>query len=252
MSLLSAEEIARKYAGKVVKANVIKSSPVSDAAGGSVTSFDARVIGYKKWTAKDPYSYVAVEVLAPNQTKFTIADLQSGYTYTHKTDSKAYGKKLFPEELTLPAVSNAPVHKVGKVISEWPHKCPKCQSPAFISNCLVDCSKKDCANKFKTRDAKSLFLPVEMREIGWDREPGKHRPEVDDDGFLICPTCKSESISAQAYGGKWKTTKPYVLLTNCDRGHEWSVSVEKGDRAWGINHTDVLVFNGSGFTKVKQ
>jgi len=43
---------------------------------------------------------------------------------------------------------STPTESSGKFISEYPHKCPKCQAPAYISFMdKVDCSREGCSGE---------------------------------------------------------------------------------------------------------
>jgi hypothetical protein len=145
------------------------------------------------------------------------------------------------------AIKAPPAKKIKqRVIPEFPHTCPLCKSPAWISSFLIDCSNVKCTHKYKSKSAQELFLPKEMRPFGTDA-PGKHRPEVDDEGFLICSKCTKRAISGVL--DKNALTKVVSLKTSCENKHAWTVKVEKGDKLIGAKGYN-LVFSGVGFTKM--
>lgn len=238
--LLSAKEIATRYAGRTVRCKVTKSSPVTDAVGTPLDHFDAKIIGWKSSTMTDP-SYVCVEVLPPGVTGTRLEKFNSGYTYTADRNKQGYGKKLLPEEIIPPAdagnVTAAPAKK--KDIPEWPDKCRDCGSPAFILSTRIDCSNPQCQHKFKTHSGLDLFLPAEMRPPGWDKDPfRKRRNGVDKDDFVICDTCKKRAVD----GHFNKKDKLGEFSAKCSAGHTWKSDLHIGDKIDTKN--GVLAYKG--------
>lgn len=227
--MLSPKTFAEKYSGGIFNCKVNKSTPVFDNKPGiKVSSFDGRIVGWKKSSPRDLHEYIIVEVLPPHKTNYLLSDF-GGCIFTHKDyNKKGYGKRLYVEEVEIPSNDTT-----KKVIPEWPNKCKDCGSPAYVGSSMIDCSNKDCKNKFSTRSGLDLFLPKEMRE--WDKPLIKERAGIDKDGFIICPTCKS-----RAYSGTRVNTK---LTTICGNKHRWTAVMEKNDKLEGINKR-ILVFNG--------
>lgn len=162
--MLTAKEIAEKYADRVITVNLISSSPAMNNNGDLIKTFSAKIIGWKQTSVKDPFEYVVVQVLAPNKTKLTLGGMANkDYKLTTiKYDSAGWGKKVFPGEINLPADDGKPiVYKSAKKISEWPHTCRDCGSPAFVLSFNIDCSNKACKNKYKTNSGLDLFFPRE-------------------------------------------------------------------------------------------
>jgi len=236
--ILTAKEIAERYAGRTVRCKVTKSSSVLDDAGNKLDHFDAKVIGWKSASANDP-AYVCVEVLPPGVTGTKLDKFNLGYHYTSVRNSNGWGKKLLPEEIIPPAdakVMSAP----KKDIPEWPDKCRDCKSPAFVLSTRIDCSNPQCKHKFKTHSAQDLFLPLEMRPPGWDKDPNrKRRAGVDKDDFVICDTCKKRAVDGTFSKDKDKLGE---LNAVCPDGHKWKSNLHIGDKLQGKN--GVLAYKG--------
>lgn len=67
-------------------------------------------------------------------------------TPTKETKAAAYKDPSYASLYAL-YVDNAPAKKIHKAIdlSHYPHKCPRCYSPAYIGMMNnIDCSNKDC------------------------------------------------------------------------------------------------------------
>ena len=237
---MTAKDIAEKYAGQVLKCKVIKSALIDGIPAGQ--EYEAKILGWKSASAADPHEYVAVEVLPPGKTHFKIGDLIAGYHWTHKPiDKGKYGKRIYPEEVILPAETTpTPTESKPKVIPDWPHKCRDCGSPALEFTTRIDCSNDKCKNHFKTSSGMDLFLPKNIQDA-LKQPKVKLRPEVDQDGYLICPTCK-----ARAFSGKWQNAAKRLFSTSCSGGHKWSVQVEPGDRLVGKSKK-ALTYNGKSF-----
>ncbi len=155
---MTAKEIAQKYAGQVVKCSLNKSPPIDDGAGHYIKTFDARIIGWKNAIGSDP-EFVAVEVLPPGKTKYLIAHFIKGYHFTTAVNKGGYAKKLLANEIILPSIGNSS----PKYISQWPHKCRDCGSPAQILLNAIDCSNEKCHHKYKTSSGSDLFVPKNMK-----------------------------------------------------------------------------------------
>lgn len=234
--LLSAKEIATRYAGRILRCN----ATVFDDKGNKLTHFDGKVIGYKAATQSDP-SYVCVEVMPPAVTAVKLDKFNAGYTYTDIRNKNGWGKKLLASEIVPPAdagnVMAAPPKK--KDIPEWPDKCRDCGSPAFILSTRIDCSNANCVHKFKTHSGLDLFLPAEMRPPGWDKDPfRKRRAGVDKDDFVICDTCKKRAVD----GTFDKKGKLGELTAKCPDGHTWKSDLHIGDKIEAKN--GVLAYKG--------
>lgn len=237
--MLTAKEIATKYAGRTLKCKVTTSSPVIDAsgAGDTLDYFDAKIIGWKSSTATDP-SYVCVEVLPPGKTPLLLEYFNLGYNYTADRNLKGYGKKLLPEEIIADQAIPAPNKTKSRVIPEWPDKCRDCGSDAFVLSTRIDCSNPKCKHKFKTHSATDLFLPAEMRPPGWDKDPNrKRRAGVDKDDFVICDTCKKRAVD-----GSFVKDKVGQLKAICPDGHKWSSDLHIGDKLVGKDRT--MIYKG--------
>lgn len=238
--MLSAKEIATKYAGRTVKCKVTTSSPVFDLSGKNIDYFDAKVVGYKLAFGADP-AYVCVEVLPPHQTKLKLAGFKAGYVFTITRNTDGYGKKLLPEEIVPLADTEIAMASPSKKkdIPEWPDKCKDCGSPAYIGDLRIDCSNPGCKNKFKTHSAFDLFLPTEMRPPGWDKDPNrKRRSGVDKDDFVICDTCKKRAVD----GSFNKKDKLGEFSAKCPDGHTWKSDLHIGDKI--MAKSGVLAYKG--------
>jgi hypothetical protein len=235
--LLTAKEIATRYAGCIVKCKVTTSSPVIDSAGIKLDYFDAKIIGWKLQITP----YVLLEILAPGITINKLLFFNSGYYYTAPRNTNAYGKKVLPEEIILPTDSDkvtTTIRTPAKVIPEWPDKCRDCGSPAFILSTRIDCSNTACKHKFKTHSATDLFLPKEQRPPGWDKDPNrKRRYGVDNDDFVICISCKK-----RAFDGTFTKDKIGELKATCPDGHKWTSDLHIGDKVAGKDR--VLIYKG--------
>lgn len=241
--MLSSKEIAQRFAGQSVKCKVSKSVPVTDTNGNSLDSFDAKIVGWKSATLKEP-SYVCVEVLPPATTPVPLSKFNLGYHYTADRNDNGYGKKLFPEEIILPAsvekiADVAPTQKAKRVIPEWPDKCRDCGNPAVIMSTCIDCSNPSCKNKYKTHSGLDLFLPVEMRPPGWDKDPfRKRRNGIDQEDFIVCDMCKSRANS----GSFVSKDKLGAFKAICHKNHTWRFELNIGDKL--ASKDRVLVYKG--------
>jgi len=234
--VLSAKDIAKQFAGQTVKCRVTKSSPALDASNNPINEFDAKIVGWKYPIGKEP-AFVCVEVLPPVKTKFLIGQLDEDYSFTVKRNPKAFGKKLFPEELILPQIEPTEVQSKARVIPEWPDKCRDCNSPAVVMSTQIDCSNPSCKNKFRTHSGLDLFLPKEMRPPGWDKDPNrKRRPGVDQGDFIICTLCK-----LRASDGSFVKDKIGTFKAKCPKDHTWTFELNIGDKLAGKK---TLVYKG--------
>ncbi len=236
---MTAQEIAEKFSNRIVKVKLGKAGTVFDGNGHPTTSFDARVVGWKKAGGGLNSDCVIVEVLAPNTTKYALRDFKSGYSWTSSLRNLGgYGKKVLVSEITLPGTGSTSTY-TPKDIPKWPHKCRDCGSPALVFMNSIDCSNGSCKNKFKTSSGFDLFLPKEM-QAALKAPKVKTRPEVDKDGYLICTTCK-----ARAGAGSWSRVGDTLYLT-CSNKHNWTTKAEPGDKIVG-NGGKALMFNGRSF-----
>ncbi len=237
--MLSSKEIAQRFAGKVLKCKVVKSSVVFDDQNNALDTFDAKIVGWKSATKTEP-SFVCVEVLPPGKTKLTLANFNDGYHYTvDQRNDKGFGKKLLPEEILLP---EEPVEekkqKQPRIIPEWPDKCKDCGQPAVIMSTSIDCSNPNCKNKYKTHSGVDLFLPVELRPPGWDKDPfRKRRKGVDREDFIICEKC-----SSKADNGSFAKNKIGTFNASCSKGHSWTFELNIGDKLAAKNGP--LIYKG--------
>lgn len=236
--MLTAKEIAERFAGQTVQCKITKSMP----AAGSF-QFDAKVLGWS-FDKITKASYVCVEVLPPAQSALTLKHYIGGYTWTvpfASIDLKAYGKRLYPEEIIIPVVADAGVMKAPptkKDIPEWPDKCRDCGSPAFILSTRIDCSNAACKHKFKTHSAADLFLPKEMRPPAWEKDPNrKRRAGVDKEDFVVCPICNQRANS-----GTFTKDKLGQLKAACPSDHKWESDLHIGDKILGKDR--VLIYKG--------
>ena len=248
---LTAKEIAEKYANRVVKVTVQKSSPCLDSKGGSIPSFEGRIVGWKRTTLSDPAEYVALEVIPPAQTKYALRDFKTGYVWTvQNRNLGGYAKKVYPAEITLPAdagnVGTVKTPYKPKDIPEWPHKCQKCGSPALELGNMVDCSNAACTNKYKTHSGLDLFLPKEMQAaLKKPKVVAKTRPEVDANGILICTECKSNLVIAR-YGMPWAKQGVTLNMECLKARHPKKVDILKGDKMKDHNGR-VTTYDGKKF-----
>jgi len=237
--ILSAQEIAERYAGRIVQCKVTQrsdaKSPVLDANGNKVDNYEARIVGWKKGDSFHS-SYVCIEVQPPNKTSTSIQKFNQGYIYTNDRSANGYGKKILPEEINLPADPgkiNAAPYK-SKNIPEWPHKCRDCGSPAQILGMNIDCSNAVCKNKYRTRSGLDLFLPKEMQaKLNAPKVAANGRPELDKDGVLVCMTCAGY---LQPTSTKDLWASPGILNMECLRAialgtpHEFKIKLVRGDK----------------------
>lgn len=238
--MLSAKDIANRYAGQIVKCKVTTSPAVTDAAGNVLDTFDAKIVGWKlPIIGKEP-SYVCVEVLSPGITKTILLNFLDNYRYTVNRNKKGFGKKLLPEEIILP-IELELVHKEKKdetkAIPEWPDKCRDCSQPAVIMATQIDCSNPLCKNKFRTHSGLDLFLPVAFRPPGWEKDPfRKRRNGVDDEDFVICTNCKARSNN-----GTFVKDKIGTFKASCPQNHTWIFQLNIGDK---LNAQKVMIYKG--------
>lgn len=228
--LLSAKEIATRYAGRTVKCRVVKSPPVINVTRKNLDYFNAKIIGWKESNLKEP-SYVCVEILPPGMTQILLKNFNLGYHFTADRNNNGFGKKLLPEEIILPAdagVASKP---------EWPGKCRDCGSPAVIMSVRIDCSNDSCKNKFKTHSALDLFLPKELRPPGWDKDPNrKRRAGVDREDFIVCSICNE-----RANNGSFVKDRVGTFKATCPKNHSWIFELHIGDKLAGKN---VSIYKG--------
>lgn len=165
---MTALEIAKKFANKIVRINLTKSSSVYDHNNKPATSFEGRIVGYKRATGSDP-EFVAVEVLKPHKTKFALKDFRAGYYWTVlNRNLSGYAKKVYPDEIVIPSITPTSTYQ-PKDVPKWPHKCRDCGSPALVLMNSIDCSNDNCKNKYRTNSGLDLFLPKEMRQASHDK-----------------------------------------------------------------------------------
>lgn len=225
---MTSKQIAQRFAGKTLKCKVTKSSPVCDANGNVLDIFDAKIIGWKLATLYHP-SYVCVEVLPPGVTKVFLAVFNDGYTYTADRNDKGFGKKLLAEEVIVPVDETEKptiATKKPKNIPEWPDKCRDCGQPAVIMSNSIDCSNPACKNKYKTHSGLDLFLPVELRPPGWDKDPfRKRRKGIDKEDFIVCEKC-----NIRANDGTFAKNKIGTFNVKCPNEHSWTFELNIGDK----------------------
>lgn len=219
---MTAKEFAEKYAGKVVKCNLNKSMPIDGGNGHYTMAFDARVIGWKDATGVDP-QFVAVEVLPPAKTKYLVTHFKAGYHWTYKAAPGSYAKKVLVEEIITPSSASA----TSKHISEWPHVCRDCGSPAQMFATKIDCSNAKCKHKYKTSSGMDLFLPKEMQiALSKPKNMKPARKNIDAEGFMICGwqgKCTSRIVSATAGSkGHW--------VCRCPNAHSTLPKPQQGDK----------------------
>lgn len=148
---MRARDVAKKFAGIVVDCIITKSAPVL-VNGSPINNFKGRIIGWKSPNIKDKNEYLLLECMPNVETKFLVKDFKLGCNFTIKPiPIGSYGKRLFVDEVILPAENNK------KLILDYPGICPSCSAPAFVSLNLIDCSNKSCKHKYTTKDAKDLF-----------------------------------------------------------------------------------------------
>lgn len=167
---MNAEEIAEKYNGQIVECKCSKTPTISGMPVGS--AFKAKIVGFKysQMMPKKPL-FVLVSPIS-----YSGNGLLSSSFYANGSDRADYVfkiydailkiKKVYPSEITLPDGSKGASlgsAKPSKIISEYPHICKDCKSPAWISMSLIDCSNPSCGNKYKSKSSQDLFLPVEIR-----------------------------------------------------------------------------------------
>lgn len=234
--MLTAKEIAERYAGQVVKCVVSKSTPIMDSKTRSpIKQFDGRIIGWKDATADDKNEYVLVEIKPPGTTHYLISHFRQGchWTYTPIPYS-SHGKRLLPEEVVISSGDK-------KTIEAYPNKCPECGSPALFLYTKIDCSNQQCKHKYKTTSGFDLFLPQNL-QASITKPKAPH--EIDKEGFLICQVCKERAIS-----GMFDKTRTFK--TSCKNGHTWSVKPEQGDKLVSRIKGRTRVYNGKAWITLK-
>jgi len=229
--MISAKEIAERYAGRIVKCKLSNlsdpKSPVTDAAGNQLVSYEARIVGWKKSQGGLlSFSYVCVELVGGAVSKTPLSKFNLGYTYTYDKNPNGFGKKLLPEEIELPPDAGKDYTPKPKIIPEWPHTCRDCGSPAQILGLNIDCSNATCKHKYRTHSGLDLFLPREIREALAAKSSAHPMWSLDRDGVLTCRTCKDNLQIPQTI--LWDS--PGVLNMVCHNKHTAKVKLAKGDK----------------------
>lgn len=139
---MTSKEFAEKYAGKKCKC--------SNGLCGVVVGYNIK------------YNYVIVENnngLPLTLSRYNYILSRSVFTHNPKNDCSSYYVSeitiVDDSQLSLPINSGFTTQK--KVVNDWPHKCPSCNSPAVILGVLVDCSSNSCKHKYKSKSALDLF-----------------------------------------------------------------------------------------------
>jgi hypothetical protein len=250
---MTAKEYAEKYAGKLCRCVITKSKPPTGVKWVSTNSgqaYEGRILGWKKDATAE---FIIIEVLPPGQTTFMVRDMQNVH-WTHKTDAGKYAKRVYVEEIVEIVEKESPLATPSKgaprVIPIWPHSCPICKSPALHMGMMIDCSNDKCIHKYKSRDAKDLFMPKNMRPADADVKFDGHGPEINDDGFIVCGTCKGIAVDGKinkasgSIGGSNKTAA-IVYAVSCEKGHRWNHTVKIGHKM--KTSTRTIVFDGKVF-----
>ena len=148
---MSLQELATKLANKKIRIIDTKYVPNYDRDPNPI----GRVIGYRKSKSNveqiviepdNPYDCPTRGSLRPTSIKWVVDNVPSA---THL---------WYVRTTNFEVIDDASAKK--PVIASYPHKCPKCGSPALWMSSAIDCSNSQCSHKYVSKSALDLFIKV--------------------------------------------------------------------------------------------
>lgn len=155
---MTAEEFAKKYAGKKVRGTSTLDSLIKNRnSSWPNATIIGSVVGFgERYVYLEPSAEYLKTIPAPETT----------IKYKSLYGQKVSAVKLKPD-LLVPidgsSISSAPKSTKERNIPAFPHTCRDCKSPALILGFSIDCSNAKCKNKYVNKSAQDLFVPVEIR-----------------------------------------------------------------------------------------